>query len=712
MTITSAQKKAIEEVLDALTSATGSPRKRQLATMFLELVDRREWPEYYEVIPEPRCLDGIRTTLEKNKYKAALDAYTDISLVFLNALFYNEPDSQIAIDAQTLKGILESEWNAKMLPTPPLSPPPQSAQKVHAEPAPTEAHKPQPASITSPQPAVSTTLPTLTVPEPSTSTFVHSNPIPIFPAAVSPIDPPVPLNLYPASESEDETDDRAAYAYEPPPGAPTDAQIVRQLERGLLPYVPVAGKDGGWMANVKHERHLEIVQAIKAYRDVAGVKLSSALEPGVPDDKMAITFKLLESRSRSKTFYTSSQPFDTDIARLFESGRRYYLERGRGIAGVGGDEWARVVALQRVANAFTSTNAPMLPLAAPLVFAPPLPAPGAHMLDSIAYKGFILRAGHYVHVIAGAEAGSEIQLGLGKGRPLIGRVVACWQDEAGEGGISVRWYLHADEISHLIPATRKMGVIEGEVVQTDKTTHHLLPDIIERVACQHVSSAMRGRPRAPAWYPGWPLYVCGYRYDAALSRVRRIKRPDWFSAGGGGAADGDALDLFERPVRIGSGQTKKQSGTIDRSVVTAGGQAVSAMEKLPPETRRHFERDAMTGEVLWFPGPPMHASRAPPPRHRLEYLHFLAKAYNPEVAEPQSPCDVAEEVLVNGNGNGNGTVHGADTTMGGENAQAREGADVEMEPPPAKRQKVTAAAERYISASEVLKEVFSVVAVT
>jgi hypothetical protein len=32
-----------------------------------------------------------------------MNAYTDLSLVFWNALFYNEPGSQIALDADTLK---------------------------------------------------------------------------------------------------------------------------------------------------------------------------------------------------------------------------------------------------------------------------------------------------------------------------------------------------------------------------------------------------------------------------------------------------------------------------------------------------------------------------------------------------------------------------------------------------------------------------------
>ncbi|KAJ7720297.1 hypothetical protein DFH07DRAFT_308727 [Mycena maculata] len=711
MGITPGQKKAVEEVLDALTSATGPPRKRQLAGMFLELVDREDWPEYYEVIPEPRCLNNIRNMLEKNRYKDPLDAYTDLSLVFLNALFYNEPDSQIATDAQTLKNLLESEWKSKPLPTPRDSPPPSSPQKVH-EPAPKQAPRPPPTPT--PAPAEPTTVST---PAQNTSTFVHSKPTPILPAPVSPVDPPpAPDDL--DSESDSEVEDLTDGAYDPPLGTPTDTQIVRQLERGLLRYAPVLSEDGGWMADVKHERHLEIVQAIKAYRDPAGVKLSTALDPGIPDDKTPISFRLLESRSRSKTFYTSSRPFDSDVARMFESGRRYYLERAGGVAGVGGEEWGRVVALQRVVHAFTSAHPPALPLSRPLVIPPPLRAAGALVLDSVGHKGFILRPGDYVHISSGSEAEDEPKMGLGlgrPGRPLVARVVGCWRDDEGESGVSVQWYLRAEEISHLMPATRSIGAIDGEVIQTDKTTHHLLPDVIERVACQHISSAPRGRPRAPVWYPGWPLYVCGYRYDAARGAIRRIRRAEWFSPGGGGDTEGgeaaERLDLFERPVRLGTGQARKQGVVVDRSVVSAAGVAVTAVEKLGPETTRHFERDPTTGEVLWFPGPPLHVSRVPPPRHRLEYLHFLARKYNPEVEEPQAQADPSHG-NINGNGNGITTVdfNGVDDSMGSDDgaAQQLKDADVEMDAtePPAKRQKVASEEEeeRYIGASERIRE--------
>lgn len=49
MPITSVQKTSIEEVLAVIISATAPRGKRVLSTIFMDLVDRAEWPEYYEV---------------------------------------------------------------------------------------------------------------------------------------------------------------------------------------------------------------------------------------------------------------------------------------------------------------------------------------------------------------------------------------------------------------------------------------------------------------------------------------------------------------------------------------------------------------------------------------------------------------------------------------------------------------------------------------
>ena len=52
---------------------------------------------------------------------------------------------------------------------------------------------------------------------------------------------------------------------------------------------------------------------------------------------------------------------------------------------------------------------------------------------------------------------------------------------------------------------------------------HPLEDIIEKIACQFTARHIRGRPRPPFWYPGWPLYVCDSRYNDRERVFVRIK---------------------------------------------------------------------------------------------------------------------------------------------------------------------------------------------
>jgi chromatin structure-remodeling complex subunit RSC1/2 len=88
------------------------------------------------------------------------------------------------------------------------------------------------------------------------------------------------------------------------------------------------------------------------------------------------------------------------------------------------------------------------------------------------------------------------------------------------------------------PANRTFW--EGEVFKTSKSpvphisnrhlTHfpghfaeHPLEDIIEKIACQFTARHIRGRPRPPFWYLGFPLYVCDSRYNDRDRVFVRIK---------------------------------------------------------------------------------------------------------------------------------------------------------------------------------------------
>jgi chromatin structure-remodeling complex subunit RSC1/2 len=111
---------------------------------------------------------------------------------------------------------------------------------------------------------------------------------------------------------------------------------------------------------------------------------------------------------------------------------------------------------------------------------------------------------------------------------------------------------------------------------------HPLEDIIEKIACQFTARHIRGRPRPPYWYPGWPLYVCDSRYNDRERVFVRIK--NWNSCVPEEVRKSDEfmpIYLFERTVFprrfgspfIGKGAVKGPGG-IGNSVERVEGEFV------------------------------------------------------------------------------------------------------------------------------------------
>lgn len=794
MPISAAQKTAIEEVLSTLLGMHSSRGKRPLCGMFMELVDREEWPHYYEVIPEPRCINNIKAGLEKGRYKEASDVYTDLSLVFWNALFYNEPKSQIAFDAETLKKALVNEWKKKgVLSLPRTSPPPSSAQKVHAtvtDQQPERLAKSKPAAQprqTSSQPhTATTTTATTATPAPSTSKMARSTPVPS--TSTTTLAKPVPIrpkSLQRQASADVEIDimgeDETTGEEMVPERDPESEEIVKQLEKGL-PRWPGFGEQG-WMEEVTPDKMLELVQAIKNYKDIVGNKLSVSLED-VPEESTIphlsyttpLSLKLIESRARSKE-YKDAKEFDKDMARLFEKARRYHEPSS--------EAYGHILLLQRLFQALTSPNPPPGP---PFVstqnFAALRAGPGTtkpvhggdadgvsgvtthrvltrdrKFVDEVHYKGWSLKLADWVHLSNPDDPS----------RPIIAQVFRCWISEeatkAGQPGITVSWYYRPEQTFH--PSERKFW--EGEVFKTSHFADHPVEDIIEKIACQFTARHIRGRPRPPYWYLGFPLYVCDSRYNDRdrvfvkiknwnscipeevrkstefmpiypfertvypirypspfLTKGNKVKGPGGITPSAPVAEEGGDMEKV-----TANANTKKVSGgdtagpskgqyigpstmTVtattthnalsgsaaptpqpqlqqlpvqqqpqavvqpyrppgpDRSVITAVGGASAQgssiqVEKLPPETTKHFDRDPFTNEMLWFSAPPVDVARPPSTKHSLTYLHFLATKRKRE-REQQRPDDV------------NGTI----TNSGGEHEGVGDG----LESASSKRPKV------------------------
>ncbi|KAI0344044.1 hypothetical protein BDW22DRAFT_1412656 [Trametopsis cervina] len=721
MAITSAQKADIEAVIQALTEATGARKKRKLADMFLALPDADSWAQYYEVIPNPRSINTVKTNLAKNKYKDAAHVYDDLHLVFLNALFYNEEESQIAHDAATLRALLDKEWRARTtLPTPADGLPATSAQAHHGVPLPT---LPKPAAT----PATNTAAPTPPVAGPSTIKRAEAS--------------TYSAKMDPERASSPDMDVDVGGTPEPDAGpmeAALDGEsdaIVQQLERSLPRWTGF--EEVGW-ADVAEERYLAVVQGVSGHLDASGERFASVLDtlpeetniPEVPY-REPLSLQIIEKRVQDKE-YASPADFDKDIAKLFLKGRRSYPP--------GSEAYGKVLLLQRLYQALVSPEPPSGPPFVSTTHFAALPAgPGTarplhsssdtegmpnitsyripikdrKFVDSVEYKGWTVKMADWLH-LANCDDPA---------RPIVGQVFRCWLSEEptkrSRPGVTVAWYFRPEQTFH--PAHRQFW--ENEVFKTSHFAEHPLEDIIEKIACQFTARHIRGRPRPPYWHPGWPLYVCDSRYNDRERIFVKIK--NWnscvpeevrksaefmpiypferfvypkrhaspFIAGEPIKAPGGIGDVIERtegekhegggigrkrtrkpPAGPGSAPTRNEltdrlgqsrglfvgppvaggggitsippnaapamrydalapmppRSDVDRSIITAAGGASNlggqvVVDRLPPETARHFDRDPDTNEVLWFAAPPVDIPRPKGPEYSLAYLSYLAK---------------------------------------------------------------------------------------
>ncbi|TEB29250.1 hypothetical protein FA13DRAFT_1734922 [Coprinellus micaceus] len=694
--------------------------------MFLTLVDREDWPHYYEVIPEPRCLNNIKAGVEKGRYKDVMDVYTDLALVFWNAIYYNEPGSQISNDATTLKSLLEAEWKKRPFLGPPrIEPPAASPQKVHGV-VDEASSRPKPKAEVKPAPSATPAPP----PPPPISTTAK-------PRTVIPAPAPVASssNLRQLSPEIDvESPDSEGLAMDDGPTMerdPLSGEIATQLERGLPRWAGFGEK--GWMEYATVERMSDILHAIKSHKDIIGNRTASAFD-SVPEEATipnlsstaAVSLHLIETKLRANE-YASAREFDLDMARIFEKGRRWHEPCT--------EAYGRVLLLQRLYQALTSPNPPIgPPYVSETHFAGLITGPGnvkpvhgadsegipnvtthrvsskdRQFVDELNYKGWTIKLADWLH-LANADDPS---------RPIVGQVFRCWvSDELakkGREGVTVSWYYRPEQTYH--PANRAFW--EGEVFKTSHFADHPIEDLIEKIACQFTARHVRGRPRPPFWYVGWPLYVCDSRYNdrerifvkiknwnsCVPEEVRKsvefmpiypfermvyparltspfltrvpgqagvkfpgglLPRTDGNADGGDGAGKKSRGGTRGAPGQVTASQAPQQylaqslpparPQGPDRSVVNAAGglHAIGGpaqVQKLPPETAKHFDRDPETNQVLWFPAAPVDVARPRPPRHSLEYLNFVALKRKRE-AESQGAEAGASRAQGDSSGNG------------------------------------------------------------
>ena len=265
-------------------------------------------------------MNSVSQKLQDGLYKDPLDVYEDLSLVFWNALYYNEPASQIYKDAETLKvmslpslafsswpqpssrlvfcfvfltqSAFENEWRARtVLPAPSrTSPPPTSPQKVHSQLA---SQQPQPESVVTPAPP-----PVTLVASVNSATTAQQPPTRINTPLAPTVSSPVPQQATTPASNMQQQQQQQQQPGSPPRMSSPDMDVdvggtpepenmgaddmardgesdlvVQQLERGLPRWEGFG--DFRWLKETEgsEDRWLELVLAIKGHKDAVYVSL-------------------------------------------------------------------------------------------------------------------------------------------------------------------------------------------------------------------------------------------------------------------------------------------------------------------------------------------------------------------------------------------------------------------------------------------------------
>ena len=101
-TLSPAHRAEIQEIMDnvhdTLLDMKDETGTYELANPFIDLVPKSDYPEYYQLIKNPICLNDIGERINKNYYQSLKQFRNDIGLMVQNCKTFNEEGSQLVVD--------------------------------------------------------------------------------------------------------------------------------------------------------------------------------------------------------------------------------------------------------------------------------------------------------------------------------------------------------------------------------------------------------------------------------------------------------------------------------------------------------------------------------------------------------------------------------------------------------------------------------------
>ncbi|KXN84808.1 Chromatin structure-remodeling complex subunit snf21 [Leucoagaricus sp. SymC.cos] len=103
-------KKAFNECMKAVVACEDETGRKR-CELFRELPDKRDYPDYYQLISKPIALSNLRKRANSNYYKSVQTYKEDWVLMFNNARTYNQEGSWVYVDAEEMEKVFMATFN-------------------------------------------------------------------------------------------------------------------------------------------------------------------------------------------------------------------------------------------------------------------------------------------------------------------------------------------------------------------------------------------------------------------------------------------------------------------------------------------------------------------------------------------------------------------------------------------------------------------------
>jgi chromatin structure-remodeling complex subunit RSC1/2 len=505
--VTNNQYKALKEITDKLTNHKITRRGDECAdfqsalnhkrlirrrnyypsTLFRRIPNKRNLPDYHEIIKEPAAISTLKGKIQRKEYEDMKQPVRDFAMIVYNAQVYNRPNSAPVRDVLELKAVFEEELK-KMV---------EKGLIVEED-----------------------------------TVFPDLGEIPY----ATPEPDPVSEEEEEGEDDEDDEDEDGDDSEDEKGkrgrrrGGPRGSLAGKKRDRSEEGQKGGEPKKRGRPPKVDTPMEARIKAVLKGIRkpkDKAG-QLKIRHFERLPDKstnldyfqsiKEPIAIDLIKKKSKRKK-YQSLEHLMRDLDLMFKNAMDYNLDES--------DIYKDAVDLQNEAHKLADAERKR-PDSDYMDEDGRIPLP-----DGILHGSEIYKVGDWIHI----QNQNDVT------KPIVAQIYRTWQDTEGQKWINACWYYRPEQTVHQF----EKHFYPNEVVKTGQYRDHQVEEIVDRCFVMFFTRYSRGRPRNLD--PRKEVYVCEARYNEEKHKLNKIKT--WASCLPDEVRDKDyEMDLFDQPRKV------------------------------------------------------------------------------------------------------------------------------------------------------------------